>query len=95
MGENSITCECVSGCENKKSEVLALTLTLFVDPPGLPDMPSLRSVCRDRLLAQFIPPQATQQRKPLLAAFFVDPPGLEPGLCGTKIRRVANYTMGQ
>jgi hypothetical protein len=25
----------------------------------------------------------------------VDPPGLEPGLCGTKIRRVANYTMGQ
>jgi hypothetical protein len=27
-------------------------------------------------------------------AFFVDPPGLEPGLCGTKIRRVANYTMG-
>ena len=26
---------------------------------------------------------------------FVDPPGLEPGLCGTKIRRVANYTMGQ
>ena len=24
----------------------------------------------------------------------VDPPGLEPGLCGTKIRRVANYTMG-
>ena len=25
----------------------------------------------------------------------VDPPGLEPGLCGTKIRRVTSYTMGQ
>lgn len=25
---------------------------------------------------------------------YVDPPGLEPGLCGTKIRRVTNYTMG-
>jgi hypothetical protein len=31
----------------------------------------------------------------LTPALFVDPPGLEPGLCGTKIRRVANYTMGQ
>ena len=30
-----------------------------------------------------------------LSLFLVDPPGLEPGLCGTKIRRVANYTMGQ
>ena len=30
-----------------------------------------------------------------MQALFVDPPGLEPGLCGTKIRRVANYTMGQ
>lgn len=29
------------------------------------------------------------------AFIWVDPPGLEPGLCGTKIRRVANYTMGQ
>ena len=27
--------------------------------------------------------------------FDVDPPGLEPGLFGTKIRRVANYTTGQ
>jgi|WetSurMetagenome_2_1015567.scaffolds.fasta_scaffold00202_37 hypothetical protein len=30
-----------------------------------------------------------------MQALLVDPPGLEPGLCGTKIRRVANYTMGQ
>ncbi len=30
----------------------------------------------------------------LFRIIFVDPPGLEPGLCGTKIRRVANYTMG-
>lgn len=30
-----------------------------------------------------------------MQAHIVDPPGLEPGLCGTKIRRVANYTMGQ
>lgn len=31
----------------------------------------------------------------LTLTLFVDPPGLEPGLYGTKIRRVANYTMGQ
>jgi hypothetical protein len=31
----------------------------------------------------------------IMRLHFVDPPGLEPGLCGTKIRRVANYTMGQ
>ena len=31
----------------------------------------------------------------IMRLLFVDPPGLEPGLCGTKIRRVANYTMGQ
>jgi hypothetical protein len=34
-------------------------------------------------------------KKQPIGCFFVDPPGLEPGLCGTKIRRVANYTMGQ
>ena len=35
-----------------------------------------------------------KQKAPQSRGFFVDPPGLEPGLCGTKIRRVANYTMG-
>ena len=34
------------------------------------------------------------QRALQVQALSVDPPGLEPGLCGTKIRRVANYTMG-
>ena len=34
-------------------------------------------------------------RKTASSGFFVDPPGLEPGLCGTKIRRVTSYTMGQ
>ena len=68
---------------------------VFVDPPGLPDTPSFHSGYRDRLLAQ--PPLLTghSTKKPLDRGFFVDPPGLEPGLCGTKIRRVANYTMGQ
>ena len=38
---------------------------------------------------------ADLQQKTAFRLFSVDPPGLEPGLCGTKIRCVANYTMGQ
>lgn len=37
-----------------------------------------------------------RKKKPLRNERFlrVDPPGLEPGLFGTKNRRVASYTMG-
>ena len=46
---------------------LALTLTLFVDPPGLPDTLSPCSSYRDKLLAQTPPLHAFKQSLMLLA----------------------------
>ena len=67
----------------------------FVDPPGLPDTPSSFGLSGQASRPGFLNCTLLMKKRHKMRRFSVDPPGLEPGLCGTKIRRVANYTMGQ
>jgi hypothetical protein len=66
-------CEYVCVSEANRVNVLATapTITLFVDPPGLPDYSSFHSECRDRLLAQCPPHNSIQHKNSLPAVFML------------------------